>query len=129
MGDILRHNWTFYDIPRSVLGYNGAEFINFSITTPNLQPGSVFVFLTDSSEIYDARGLGPIQKSMKIPDVIYPPDAKVIVTAKNKNGQRVEFQGPLKRGSSYVIDQDMAGNHRLNGAISTGSCCSYNSPY
>ena len=129
MGDILRHNWTFYDIPRSVLGYNNTDFVWFNLATNDLKNDTIYVFATDSSEIYDARGLGKLQQCIKIPDIIYPPDAEIIVTAMNKNNQRVEFRGPLKRGATYNITHGMPGKHYLNGTISTGRCCPYSTPY
>jgi hypothetical protein len=131
MGDILNVNWSWLNIPRSAKGYSPSDFIQFKVTTPDLVPDSLYVFTTDSSEIYDARGLGALRNSMKVPNIVYPPYAKVIVTGLNRSGQKVEFHGHLQRGATYILDHAMPGKHRMYGSISTENCgcCAYTTSY
>jgi len=131
MGDILRNNWTWFNIPRSAKGYSPSDFVYFKINTPDLVLDSLYVFTTDSSEIYDARGLGKLQNIMKIPPIIYPPYSQIIITGMNRKGQKVEFRGHLQRGGTYILEHGMPGKYPIHATISTQNCgcCAYTTSY
>lgn len=134
MGDILNLNWSYLNVPYGTpcgkgLGIN--NYIFFKVTNSNLRPDSLFVFVKDASEQYDMRGMGMVQDSMIVPSVVFPPRARLVVTGLNNKGQKVQFNGVLKRGSHYILDHAEGGHHKLSSYISTENCpcCPYDTSY
>jgi len=129
MGDILNVNWAWLNAPRSVKGYGMHDFIWFNVATPDLRPETLHVFVNDVSP--DLRGLGPLKKCIKVPNVFFPPYAQLIITGLNKGGEKVEFHSFLKRGSTYVLKNSQGGKHRISPIISPDNCgcCSYSVAY
>lgn len=134
MGDILNLNWSYLNIPYGGPCGKGRginNYIFFKVADPNLRPETMAVFVTDASEQYDARGMGWLQECMLVPNVVYPPRSKLMVTGLNNRGEKVQFNGILKRGSHYVLDKSDAGQHKLDSYISTSNCgcCPYDTSY
>ena len=134
MGDILNLNWSYLNVPYGGpcgKGHGINNYLFFEVTDPNLRTETLFVFLTDASEQYDARGMGQLQSCMLIPNVVFPPRSKIMITGLNAQGQKVQFNGIMKRGSHYVLKESQGGHHKLFSYISTENCpcCPYDTSY
>ena len=131
MGDILNVSSSWLNIPRSAKGYGNNDFLWFKVDTPDVVPSSLFVFLKDSSEDYQARCLGRLQPYMKVPNIYYPPYATLTITGRNRKGEKVEFRGRMQRGSMYNVTTGVPGIHRIYPVTTTENCgcCNYSTAY
>lgn len=127
MAGILRFN---ADHTNVAFAYNGApdHFVYFKLC-PGLNPYNLQVLVQDTST--DWKTLGPVRETIQLPQIIFPPYARMIVQGKLDNGQPISFIGHLKRGHTYLLDKNVSGQHQLPSfTFANGcSCCAYNTAY
>lgn len=128
MADILY--WKGPDYITTAFGYNGSptHFIHFNMC-PELRNANLQVLVQDTS--YDGwKTLGPIQSTINLPRVVFPPNAKIIVQGKNHLNKNISFTGYLKQGATYLLGTPNSGNHNMGsyiGMTNGYTCCPYNS--
>lgn len=123
MGDILNLNWSYLDIPKYARGNSAADFIWFKWDN-TIDPSQYSIYVEDVSS--GIRTFGKLQPSIKIPNVFFPPNARLFV--QNSSGT-VQFDGRLKRGSTYNLSSPRRGMQPLLSTVNTSGTCSYNTAY
>jgi len=96
--------------------FQAIDFINFD--WPCFFDNSkydVIVQTLDNSTNSNWRNLGPLQKRMMIPNVMYDPYATMAVVPREHNEQLPKFISRFSRGSNYTIPQvpEGGGEYRM----------------
>lgn len=124
MGDILRFNSDHINV---AFAYDGApdHYIHFQY--PQGVDVSRLEILVQHSGV-GWKSLGPLTYMVKLPQIIFPPHAKLVVQG-FVNGQSSSYSGHLVRGAMYQVNA-APGHYPLPAWLSTSGAhgCGYNSP-